>query len=179
MGIAINKLPPGYGAEITGVDLTGPVDEATFSEIEQAFETYSLLVFHGQDFDDESQIAFTDRFGPQEVTVPAVVGDRTEIANLSNVDGADKMTSFVEEGYDWMPVPDGDLAEAGMNQYSSFNGFSGRMYDENASVIEELMPGQGSVSGHLLYAYDYANREVKEEAPETEDGDREMVPEGE
>ncbi|MCZ6628419.1 MAG: TauD/TfdA family dioxygenase [SAR324 cluster bacterium] len=91
MGLSIKKLLPGFGAEITGVDLTGPMDDATFADIEAAFYEYSLLVFHGQDFTDETQAAFSSRFGELEKTVSAVAGIFDEIADLSNVDKEDKI----------------------------------------------------------------------------------------
>ena len=68
MGIAIRKLTPVFGAEITGVDLTHPLDDATFAAVEDAFETYSVLVFPAQDLDDDMQIAFSGRFGDLEKT---------------------------------------------------------------------------------------------------------------
>ena len=61
MTISIRELTPVFGAEISGVDLKQG-DDAVFSEIEHAFETYSVLVFPRQDLDDDAQIAFSRRF---------------------------------------------------------------------------------------------------------------------
>lgn len=91
MGIEIRKLQPEFGAEITGVDLITHMDDDTFAQIEAAFNQYSLLVFHGQDFTDETQVAFSRRFGELEKTVASVVGIVDEIADLSNVDKNDRM----------------------------------------------------------------------------------------
>src|SRR5688572_32396497 len=63
MPIAIRQLTPVFGAEITQVDLTQPLDDATFAAVENAFETYSVLVFPKQNLNDESQIASSSRFG--------------------------------------------------------------------------------------------------------------------
>ena len=68
MPIAIRQLTPVFGAEITQVDLTQPLDDATFAAVEDAFETYSVLVFPKQNLNDESQIAFSSRFGTLETT---------------------------------------------------------------------------------------------------------------
>lgn len=57
------------GAEISGVDLTRPVDDATFAEIERAFYNESVVVFRGQNISEEQHIAFSRRFGNLEVHV--------------------------------------------------------------------------------------------------------------
>jgi alpha-ketoglutarate-dependent 2,4-dichlorophenoxyacetate dioxygenase len=92
MTIAIRKLAPVFGAEITGVDLTR-LDDATFAEIEDAFETYSILVFPGQDLDDDSQIAFSRRFGDLEKTQGHIANNFTvkHISEISNLDPDGKL----------------------------------------------------------------------------------------
>ena len=86
MAIEIRRLTEHLGAEITGVDLTKPMSDAEFAPIFEAFNEYSVLVFHDQDFDDESQIAFSRHFGPLETTVKTNTGGGTYIADISNVD---------------------------------------------------------------------------------------------
>ena len=54
------------GAEIAGVDLSQPLDDETFAEIEAAFHQYVVLVFPDQDLTPDQQVAFTARFGPVE-----------------------------------------------------------------------------------------------------------------
>jgi len=90
MAITVKRLHPLFAAEIGGVDLTRALDDATFSTIENAFEEYSVLVFHGQRIDDEQQLAFSRRFGALEQTSANVTNDgkRSEVADISNV-GAD------------------------------------------------------------------------------------------
>ncbi|MGE0799051.1 MAG: TauD/TfdA dioxygenase family protein [Lautropia sp.] len=53
------------GARIEGVDLSGPLDDATLDRIEQALHAYGVLVFPGQRLDDAAQKAFSLRFGPE------------------------------------------------------------------------------------------------------------------
>lgn len=86
MALSIRRLRDDFGAEISGVDLTRPIDEAVFAAIRDAFDEYSVLVFPGQKFDDESQIAFSRRFGPLETTISTNSGGGTHIADISNVD---------------------------------------------------------------------------------------------
>lgn len=55
------------GAEILGVDLSKPVDDRLFGEIEQALFDHAVIVFRGQRFAPEEQIAFARRFGELDV----------------------------------------------------------------------------------------------------------------
>jgi len=87
MGISIRRLTPVFGAEITGVDLTR-LDDATFAEIEDAFETHSVLVFPGQDLDDDAQIAFSSRFGVLETT-QAHIANNFKVAHVSVITNLD------------------------------------------------------------------------------------------
>ena len=62
--LTVTPAHPLFAAEVSGVDLTRPLDDATFERIAQAFDEYSVLVFHGQALTDEQQMAFSERFGP-------------------------------------------------------------------------------------------------------------------
>ena len=77
MLITVRQLTPVFGAEITHVDLTRPLDDATFAEVEKAFETYSVLVFPRQNLNDERQIAFSKRFGALETTQGHIANNYT------------------------------------------------------------------------------------------------------
>ena len=88
MPITIRKLTAIFAAEITNVDLTRPLDDATFAEVENAFETYSVLVFPKQNLTDESQIAFSSRFGALETTQGHIANNFQvkQISEISNLD---------------------------------------------------------------------------------------------
>ena len=92
MSIAIRKLTPMFGAEVTGVDLRN-VDDATFAGIEDAFETYSVLVFPNQNLDDDAQIAFSRRFGELEKTHAHIANNHTNkpVSVISNLDPDGKL----------------------------------------------------------------------------------------
>ena len=85
-GLEIRKLHPHIGAEILGVDLRTSLDDDVFARIRDAFHEHSLLVFRGQDIDNEAQVAFSARFGELERTSFAVAADNPYIYKLSNVD---------------------------------------------------------------------------------------------
>jgi alpha-ketoglutarate-dependent 2,4-dichlorophenoxyacetate dioxygenase len=84
--ITIKKLHPLFVAEIGGVDTGAPMDDATCTEIRAALDEYSVLVFHDQSLDDETQIAFSKRFGPLEMTGKANPATGTPFARQSNLD---------------------------------------------------------------------------------------------
>ncbi|HEY4134381.1 MAG TPA: TauD/TfdA family dioxygenase [Alphaproteobacteria bacterium] len=62
--IEVHPLSPALGAEIRGVDLAQPMDDAAFAEILQAWHDHGLILLRGQTFDEDQQVAFGRRFGP-------------------------------------------------------------------------------------------------------------------
>lgn len=54
------------GAEISGVDLSRPLDQETVAEIRRAFLDRSVVVFRGQTLSPKQQIDFTSIFGKVE-----------------------------------------------------------------------------------------------------------------
>ncbi|MFF1259986.1 MULTISPECIES: TauD/TfdA dioxygenase family protein [unclassified Streptomyces] len=53
----ILRAGPRFGAEITGVDLTAPVDEATADALRRAFRDHKVLVFRGQHLTPDQHVA--------------------------------------------------------------------------------------------------------------------------
>jgi alpha-ketoglutarate-dependent 2,4-dichlorophenoxyacetate dioxygenase len=87
--LTITPVHPVLGARVEGVDLTAPLDDATFGKIHAAFQEYSVLVFPGQRLTDEQQMALTTRFGPLETTIKSIGQERRlheNMVDLSNVD---------------------------------------------------------------------------------------------
>ena len=86
MALAIEKLHPLFVAEVSGVDLTRPVDAATVGSLRDAFDEHSILVFRSQDVTDAQQVAFSEHFGPLERMLIGSQGGGTPLAYLTNVD---------------------------------------------------------------------------------------------
>jgi len=63
MPFKIRPLSAGLGAEIIGVNLAEPLDDATFAEIEQAWRDHLLLLFRDQPLDHIQHMQFSRRFG--------------------------------------------------------------------------------------------------------------------
>ncbi|TMH70163.1 MAG: TauD/TfdA family dioxygenase, partial [Betaproteobacteria bacterium] len=70
MKLAIRPIQGEFCAEVIGADLTRPMDDATFSEIERAWTRHSILVFRDARMSPEQHIAFTRRFGPLHIMEP-------------------------------------------------------------------------------------------------------------
>jgi alpha-ketoglutarate-dependent 2,4-dichlorophenoxyacetate dioxygenase len=83
----IVPLGPGFGAELRGVGIADvAAHEAAYRQVRAAFEEHSVLVFRGQDVTDDTQLAFSRRFGPLEVTKVGALGAGTNLAILSTID---------------------------------------------------------------------------------------------
>ncbi|MBM4440360.1 MAG: TauD/TfdA family dioxygenase [Candidatus Rokubacteria bacterium] len=82
----ITRLTEHFAAEIAGVDIGAPLDDATWTAIRAALDEHSVLVFRGQTLDDERQIAFSERFGPLEKTRSMNPAAGTVFARQSNLD---------------------------------------------------------------------------------------------
>ena len=83
----IVPLGPGFATELRGVTLADiAADEAAYNATRAAFEEHSVIVFRGQEVTDETQLAFSRRFGPLEVTKVGSLGVGTNLVILSTID---------------------------------------------------------------------------------------------
>ncbi len=64
MAIKATPLSTSLGAEVTGVDLSRPLDADTVSGIQAAWLEHLVLVFRDQDLSEQDQIRFSENFGP-------------------------------------------------------------------------------------------------------------------
>jgi alpha-ketoglutarate-dependent sulfate ester dioxygenase len=75
--LTVRKVTSRIGAEVSGVDLSAPLDPATVAAIREALNVHKALVFTGVDLDDAGQQRFASHFGELTTahpTVPAVDG---------------------------------------------------------------------------------------------------------
>ena len=75
-GIVLRPLAGTLGAEVSGVDLGGPLDDELVAAIKRAFHEHLVLVFPRQTITPGDQLAFTRLFGPVE---PHPLGSRKGI----------------------------------------------------------------------------------------------------
>lgn len=65
-GVTIRPLGPALGAEVTGIDLGRPVDDAVFALLRAALQRHHFLCVRDQRLDEEAQVDVSVRFGPLE-----------------------------------------------------------------------------------------------------------------
>ncbi|MDD9980931.1 MAG: TauD/TfdA family dioxygenase [Gammaproteobacteria bacterium] len=61
--VETRRLCGALGAEVSGVNLSKPLDEDTARSVVDAYHEHLVLVFRGQSLDPAAQIAFTQLFG--------------------------------------------------------------------------------------------------------------------
>jgi alpha-ketoglutarate-dependent 2,4-dichlorophenoxyacetate dioxygenase len=91
MTLSITPLHPFIGARAEGVDLRAPLDADLAAQIESAMDRHAVLVFPGQDLDDDQQMAFGRTFGPIERSRATVDVHRHRLSHpqmndISNLD---------------------------------------------------------------------------------------------
>lgn len=91
------------GAEILGVDLSGDIDEATFSEIERVFNENGMIFFRNQNLTPDAQIRFSRRFGEleQHVRQEYALAGYPEIHLISNVKEGERSIGSAYAGDAW------------------------------------------------------------------------------
>lgn len=91
----IEPLHPMFGARLHGLDLSAPLSASALSEVVEAFERYSVLVFPAQKIDSAAQVRFSECFGPLEnaISRQSDSGSGVHVSHLSNVDDAGRIVS--------------------------------------------------------------------------------------
>ena len=84
----IDPIHAEFGARVSGVDLSRPLDQPTFAQIDAAINGYSWLLFENQQMNDATHLDFTRRFGELEEEHVAYYGQGkiTYIGLVGNVD---------------------------------------------------------------------------------------------
>lgn len=88
--LKIEKLAAALGAEVVGVDLSRPLPQALFAEIQQAWLEHLVLRFRGQTLTDPQLLAFSRQFGELDPPGPNPYGrpflpDHPEMNVISNI----------------------------------------------------------------------------------------------
>ena len=161
MSLRIEKISEHIGAEVHGVDIASPIDSGTFSLLREAFHRHSVLFFRGQEISDEQHVAFSEGFGPLEMTIPSdPVGDGGPVGVICNVDENNEVippddqrmlyqrgnTLWHSDG-SFRKVPlRGSLLSAkevppagGETEYASLRAAYATLTDERKELIEDLV----------------------------------------
>lgn len=86
MTLDIKPLAGALGAEIRGVDLGRPLSDGDFAAVKSAWLDYQVIIFPGQDLDEEAQLRFARQFGElQEVrSAPGLGGKGIPVMHVAN-----------------------------------------------------------------------------------------------
>jgi taurine dioxygenase len=81
--LTIRKVAGALGAELGGVDLSGPLDSDTIAAIRAALNAHQVIFFRNQSLTPDQQLAFGRRFGPLNIH-PSVAGmaDHPEVLEI-------------------------------------------------------------------------------------------------
>lgn len=89
IGIDVKPTGASLGADVSGVDLSRPIDDSTFRLIESAWLDHAVLRFQAQHLTDAQLIAFSRWFGELDQArlddYQAFVPEHPEIMTISNV----------------------------------------------------------------------------------------------
>jgi taurine dioxygenase len=103
MAIPVRKSEAACGAEIA-FDLSQPIDEPIFGEIERLFHDNIMVFFRDQHLTEEQHIAFSRRFGELEIHIVEkyLLPGHPEILLISNVrDDKGEHIGLADAGFTW------------------------------------------------------------------------------
>ncbi len=102
--IEVQRRHPLIGAEVRGVDLSLPLDEATRRRVHDLWMEHLVLVFPDQAITDEQHIAFGKNFGELEIHVSVAhrSSRNAEIYRVSNVDEAGNIIPSKETAWQYI-----------------------------------------------------------------------------
>jgi taurine dioxygenase len=103
MPIPLRKCDAALGAEIV-FDLSQPIDEPTFAEIERLFHDNVVVCFRDQRLSQAQHIAFSRRFGELEIHIVKryLLPGYPEILLISNIrDEAGEHIGLADAGFTW------------------------------------------------------------------------------
>jgi taurine dioxygenase len=101
--IPVIKCDAALGAEID-FDLSGPIDDDNFGEIERIFHDNIVVFFRGQNLTNKRHIAFSRRFGELEIHIVKkyLLPGHPEILLISNVKNeAGEHIGLADAGFTW------------------------------------------------------------------------------
>ena len=103
MSIQVKPTGAALGAEISGADLTKPLDDASFAQIRAAFYQHEVIYFRGQELSDDDHIRFSAGFGKlRQLKLGSQLHvDHPEIFVVSNIVKEGKHIGSYDAGIFW------------------------------------------------------------------------------
>jgi taurine dioxygenase len=153
--LQVTPLTGTIGAELSGVDLAGDLDDATIADIRAALLKHRAVFFRGQDLDYEQQVAFASRFGKLTLGHPTIKSPEDkplmeEVDSATNAPAADWHTdvTFLDQPVSFtflhgkvMPAVGGDTVWANtVNAYKYYLSPELRAMADGLRVIHTNAP---------------------------------------
>jgi len=164
MTFVLEEIQKPIAARITGVDLREPLSAADADAIDEAIAQYPVLVFPEQHIDDDQLLAFSENFGPVQVSVQYTTRKdqhrlQPRISDISNIGKDDetfkagdsrRMNTFVsrrwhsDQSYQPIPARYSFLlnysvpAKGGESQFADMRLVYDSLPDDLRSTIEDL-----------------------------------------
>lgn len=195
MTLNIRYADAPLGHEICDIDLSQPLPDALFAEIEAAYNQYGVIIFRDQHLTPDQQIAFSKRFGALDRYVLARYNlpSHPDIFVVSNVIGDDgKPVGLADAGRYWhtdmwvtarpprgsflyaIEVPHRDGEPVGDTYFSS----TSAAYDALPEDLRQKIEGREAVySGKKNVEYRMSTTPVDEKTGEMSAADREGMAE--
>jgi taurine dioxygenase len=167
-----HKLSDALGIAVTGIDLSRPLDDAAFREVEQAFFDGQVLVIKGQRLQPGEFVAFARRFGKPE---PHVIDQfhfpgHADILILSNRQkdgrpvGLADAGSYFHTDYSYLDVPARVTMLYSIETPSrGGNTLFANMY----AAYDDLAEAMKRRIQHLVVRHHYGNRDDLDEVSRT------------
>ena len=102
-GFDLNVSDSAVGAEIIGLNLSQGIEDATFAEVEDAFNKHSVVVIRDQALTPQQLVEFSTRFGTPQINVRSEVNrsETPEVMLISNVMERGKPVGSQDAGRYW------------------------------------------------------------------------------
>ena len=167
-GIGFTPLSDAIGAEVTGIDLSEPLDAATVETLKQGWYRHVVLVFRGQSLSNDDQVRFCRAFGDLEVVRSGKYAnaDMKHTMMITNVRDTGMVTAL-EDGDMWFhadqcyyEVP----ARASMLYAMEIPPYGGNTLFANAYLAWETLPADLRTrleSRRAHHIYDYSGNPTK------------------
>ena len=100
---SVRPLSPALGAEISGVDLRDPIDEALKQKFLDAWHQHLVILVRNQTLDEDAQVRFAETFGPPAKTTSLRVFEGVKHASVMLV------SNIRKDGVPIGALPDGEM----------------------------------------------------------------------
>jgi taurine dioxygenase len=140
--IEVRPLSPALGAEIVGVDLGAPLDEARVAALRAAWHAHLVILLRDQTLDEDDQVRFAEYFGPPaKIHTSQFVRSHPAVMLISNIR---------EDGKPIGALPDGEM-----------HFHTDQCHQERPAMASMLYAIEvPSVGGNTLFANAYAAYET-------------------